>query len=245
MAEYLKWDADTKRFYETGTSHGVLYVKGTNGYEEGVAWNGLTAFSESPSGAEETELYANDHKYGSLRSAEKFGGTIEAYTYPEEFEKCDGSFEVATGVTIGQQPRNAFGFTYRTVVGNDVSDDYGYKIHIVWNASVSPSEKSYASINDSPEAITFSWELSTSPTEVEMPDGTKKYTASMVIDSTKLTGNTANANLKELEKVLYGVEGVEANAQANPPIEAVTEVKPSLPTPNRVIEIMSATQSSQ
>ena len=127
----LKWDQDTKRYYETGTSHGVLYVKNDNGYENGVAWNGLTAFSESQSGAEETELYANDKKYGSLRSAEKFGGTLEAYTYPEEFEQCDGSLEVATGVTIGQQPRKAFGFTYQTVVGNDVSNDYGFKLHII------------------------------------------------------------------------------------------------------------------
>lgn len=233
MAEYLKWDQDSKRFYETGTSHGVLYVKKPDGtYDEGVAWNGLTAFSESPSGAEETELYANDHKYGSLRSAEKFGGTIEAYTYPEEFEKCDGSMEVATGVTIGQQPRTSFGFTYRTVVGNDVSDDAGYKVHIIWNASVSPSEKSYASINDSPEAITFSWELTTTPTEVEV-DGVKKYTASMVIDSTKLENGKENAKLKALEAVLYGTE---ADSTADPEVE---EVKPSLPTPNEVIDIMS------
>lgn len=238
MAEYLKWDQDSKRFYETGTSHGVLYVKKSDGtYDEGVAWNGLTAFSESPSGAEETELYANDHKYGSLRSAEKFGGTIEAYTYPEEFEKCDGSMEVATGVTIGQQPRTSFGFTYRTVVGNDVSDDAGYKVHIIWNASVSPSEKSYASINDSPEAITFSWELTTTPTEVVV-DGVKKYTASMVIDSTKLEGGKDNALLKELEAVLYGVE---ADSTADPAVEAVM---PSLPTPDEVIEIMSGSTSA-
>lgn len=245
MAEYLKWDQDSKRYYETGTSHGVLYVKKANGtYDYGVAWNGLTAFSESPSGAEETELYANDKKYGSLRSAEKFGGTIEAYTYPEEFEQCDGSMEVATGVTIGQQPRTSFGFTYRTVVGNDVSDDYGYKLHIIWNASVSPSEKSYASINDSPEAITFSWELATTPTEVTV-NGVKKYTASMVIDTTKLTNGKNNAQLKALEASLYGVEGVEADAQANPPIEAVTEVKPTLPTPDEVIALMTPASSSQ
>ena len=224
----LAWDQDTKRFYETGTSHGVLYVKNDNGYDTGVAWNGLTAFSESPSGAEETELYANDMKYGSLRSAEKFGGTLEAYTYPEEFEACDGSMEVATGVTIGQQARKSFGFTYRTVVGNDVSTDYGYKLHIIWNASVSPSEKSYASINDSPEAITFSWELATTPTEVTV-DGETKYTASMVIDTTKLTDGKANTELKTLEDMLYGTNA-SGNDQGS---------DPTLPTPNQVITIMS------
>ena len=224
----LAWDQDTKRFYETGTSHGVLYVKNDNGYDTGVAWNGLTAFSESPSGAEETELYANDMKYGSLRSAEKFGGTLEAYTYPEEFEACDGSMEVATGVTIGQQARKSFGFTYRTVVGNDVSTDYGYKLHIIWNASVSPSEKSYASINDSPEAITFSWELATTPTEVTV-DGETKYTASMVIDTTKLTDGKANTKLKTLEDMLYGTNA-SGNDQGS---------DPTLPTPNQVITIMS------
>ena len=237
MANFaLKWDEDSKRFWETGTSHGVLYVKKDNGtYDNGVAWNGLTAFSESPSGAEETELYANDHKYGSLRSAEKFGGTIEAYTYPEAFEQCDGSMEVATGVTIGQQPRRSFGFTYRTVVGNDVSDDYGYKIHIVWNASVSPSEKSYASINDSPEAITFSWELSTTPAEVTV-GGVKKYTASMTIDTTKLTGGKENADLAELEALLYGTEAGQGGSPA--------ATQPTLPTPDQVIAIFTP-QSSQ
>ena len=223
----LKWDDDTQRFYETGTSHGVLYLKKDDGtYDTGVAWNGLTAFSESPSGAEETELYANDKKYGSLRSAEKFGGTLEAYTYPEKFEQCDGSMEVATGVTIGQQARRSFGFTYRTVVGNDVSDDYGYKIHIIWNASVSPSEKSYASINDSPEAITFSWELSTTPSEVTV-DGKTKYTASMVIDTTKLgSGSTSgkdNEKLQALEAILYGSDDNE----------------PTLPSPDGVISVMT------
>ncbi len=224
----LKWDQDTKRYYETGTSHGVLYVKNDNGYENGVAWNGLTAFSESPSGAEETELYANDKKYGSLRSAEKFGGTLEAYTYPEAFEQCDGSLEVATGVTIGQQPRKAFGFTYQTVVGNDVSNDYGFKLHIIWNATVSPSEKSYASINDSPEAITFSWELATTPTEVTVGNETK-YTASMVIDTTKLEDGKQNAKLLALLDTLYGTDG-EGQAAGT---------SATLPTPNEVITAMS------
>jgi len=225
----LSWDDDTKRYYETGTSQGVLYVKKDDGtYDKGVAWNGLTAFSESPSGAEETELYANDKKYGSLRSAEKFGGTLEAYTYPEAFEQCDGSLEVATGVTIGQQARKSFGFTYKTVVGNDVSTDYGYKLHIIWNASVSPSEKAYASINDSPEAITFSWELAATPTEVTIND-VKKYTASMVIDTTKLEDGKENAKLKALENLLYGTDA-EGSGQGT---------DPTLPTPNQVITTMS------
>ena len=225
----LSWDDDTKRYYETGTSQGVLYVKKDDGtYDKGVAWNGLTAFSESPSGAEETELYANDKKYGSLRSAEKFGGTLEAYTYPEEFEQCDGSLEVATGVTIGQQARKSFGFTYKTVVGNDVSTDFGYKLHIIWNASVSPSEKAYASINDSPEAITFSWELAATPTEVTI-DNVKKYTASMVIDTTKLENGKANTKLKDLEDILYGTNA-SGNDQGS---------DPTLPTPAQVIATMS------
>ena len=225
----LAWDQDSKRYYETGTSHGVLYVKNSNGYDAGVAWNGLTAFSESPSGAEETELYANDKKYGSLRSAEKFGGTLEAYTYPEEFEQCDGSREVATGVTIGQQARKSFGFTYRTVVGNDESTDFGYKLHIIWNASVSPSEKSYASINDSPEAITFSWELATTPTEVTLANDETVYTASMVIDTTKLENGKENTKLKALEALLYGTDA-SGNAEGT---------DPTLPTPNQVISTMS------
>lgn len=225
----LSWDDDTKRYYETGTSQGVLYVKKDDGtYDKGVAWNGLTAFSESPSGAEETELYANDKKYGSLRSAEKFGGTLEAYTYPEEFEQCDGSLEVATGVTIGQQARKSFGFTYKTVVGNDVSTDYGYKLHIIWNASVSPSEKAYASINDSPEAITFSWELAATPTEVTI-NGEKKYTASMVIDTTKLEDGKENTKLKTLENMLYGTNASGSDQGSDP----------TLPTPNQVITTMS------
>ena len=225
----LSWDDDTKRYYETGTSQGVLYVKKDDGtYDKGVAWNGLTAFSESPSGAEETELYANDKKYGSLRSAEKFGGTLEAYTYPEEFEQCDGSLEVATGVTIGQQARKSFGFTYKTVVGNDVSTDYGYKLHIIWNASVSPSEKAYASINDSPEAITFSWELAATPTEVTI-DNVKKYTASMVIDTTKLENGKANTKLKDLEDILYGTNESGKDQGSDP----------TLPTPAQVIATMS------
>ena len=164
----LVWDQTGDRLYETGTKKGVLYPKDTVGaYQKGVAWNGLTAVTESPSGAEESPLYADDIKYLSLYSAEEFGGTIEAYTYPEEFAVCDGSASLADGVYIGQQPRRGFGFAYTTVLGNDSQgENYGHKLHIVYNAMASPSEKSYATVNDSPEAVTFSWEFTTTPINV-------------------------------------------------------------------------------
>lgn len=229
----IKWDEDTKRYYETGTSHGVLYPKSSEGgYETGVPWNGLTAVSESPSGGDETELWANDSKYGSLRAAEKFGATIEAYTYPEEFEECDGSLAIATGVTIGQQPRKGFGFTYQTVIGNDVSTEAGFKLHIIYNASASPSEKSYQSINDSPEAITFSWEVSTTASEITV-NGEVKKTANITIDSTKLKGGKKNANLVALMDLLYGVDG-----------EGSTGKEPSLPTPDEVYALMNKAVSA-
>lgn len=200
----LVWDQTGQRLYETGTSHGVLYPLASTGkYASGVAWNGLTAFSESPSGAEATALYADNQKYLSLMSTEEFGGTIEAYTYPVEFEACDGSAEIATGVSIGQQARQRFGFSYRTAIGNDVDgNDHGYKIHLVYNALASPSEKSYATINDSPEAITFSWEISTDP----IPVNGHKSTASLVIDSTKVD----KTKLEQIEAKLYGSEDSEA-----------------------------------
>jgi hypothetical protein len=163
----LIWDAVGEKFYEMGTKMGVLYpMNNTGAYDKGVAWNGLTAVTESPSGAEETKLYADDIKYASLRSAEEYGYTIEAYTYPTEWEPCDGSAQVATGVSIGQQKRQGFGFSWVTTVGNDVDDEVGQKIHIAWNSTASPSEKSYATINDNPDAITFSWECTTSPVSV-------------------------------------------------------------------------------
>ena len=153
----IVWDKDGERYYETGVKNGVLYVKGSTGYGTGVAWNGLTAVTESPSGAEATALYADDTKYLNLISKEELGGTIEAYTYPEEFAECDGSKDVVEGMRIGQQPRKAFGFCYRTALGNDEeADAYGYKLHIIYNAKAAASERAYASINDSPEAITFS-----------------------------------------------------------------------------------------
>ena len=200
----LVWDQSGQRFYETGVKMGVLYVQDASGtYPKGVAWNGLTAVNETPSGAEATPLYADDIKYLNLRSAEDFGATIEAYTYPEEFEACDGSAELAPGVKIGQQARNAFGLCYRTVVGNDIAgNDFGYKLHIIYGATAAPSEKAYATINDSPEAITFSWEVNCTPVEVEG----FKPTASLVIDSTKVDAE----KLAALEAKLYGGESSEA-----------------------------------
>ena len=197
----LVWDESGKRIYETGVQKGVLYVQNESGqYPKGVAWNGLTAVTESPSGAEATPLYADDIKYLELRSAEEFGATIEAYTYPEEFEACDGSASLAKGVSIGQQDRKAFGLCYRTVVGNDVQgNSHGYKLHLIYGAVASPSEKAYATVNDSPEAVTFSWEITTTPVEVEG----FKPTASITIDSTKVNP----AKLAELEKKLYGDTG--------------------------------------
>lgn len=200
----LVWDESGKRIYETGVQKGVLYVQDEGGtYPKGVAWNGLTAVTESPSGAEATPLYADDIKYLELRSAEEFGATIEAYTYPEEFEACDGSASLAKGVSIGQQDRKAFGLCYRTVVGNDVQGNaHGYKLHLIYGAVASPSEKAYATVNDSPEAVTFSWEITTTPVEMEG----FKPTASITIDSTKVDAET----LKTLETKLYGDASNEA-----------------------------------
>lgn len=200
----LVFDESGKRFYETGVSKGVLYVQDASGaYPQGVAWNGLTAVNEAPSGAEATPLYADDIKYLELRSAEEFGATIEAYTYPDEFEQCDGSAELAEGVVIGQQARKAFGLCYRTIVGNDVQgNDYGYKLHLIYGATAAPSEKAYATVNDSPEAVTFSWEVTCTPVEVEG----FKPTATVVIDSRKVDAE----KLAALEAKLYGDESTEA-----------------------------------
>lgn len=200
----LAWDETSKRLYETGVRNGVLYPQATNGtYPKGVAWNGLTAITESPSGAEETALWADDIKYLSLRSAEEFGATVEAYTYPDEFAICDGSAELAEGVIIGQQPRKPFGLSYRTVLGNDTElDAHGYKLHLIYGATASPSERAYQTVNDSPEAITFSWEMTTVPVAVTGA----KPTACITIDSTKVDA----AKLAALEKVLYGDENTDA-----------------------------------
>ena len=200
----LIWDEVGQRFFETGVKNGVLYVQNSDGsYGNGVVWNGLTAVTESPSGAEETPLYADDVKYLTLRSAEEFGATVEAYTYPDEFEQCDGSASIAEGITIGQQARKAFGLCYRTSVGNDIQgQNFSYKLHLIYGCTVAPSEKSYSTINDNPEAITFSWELSTVPVPV---DGFSP-TASLVIDATKVDAE----KMQLLENALFGDDENEA-----------------------------------
>lgn len=208
----LKWDQTNERLYETGVQKMVLYVKDAQGvYGNGVAWNGITAVTESPSGAEATPLYADDIKYLNLMSNEEFGATIEAYTYPDEFAVCDGSAELVYGVKVGQQARREFGFCYRTTLGNDgAGNEFGYKLHIVYGALAAPSEKAYATINDSPEAITFSWEVSTTPVAVEVEGKTFKPTSIITIDSTKFTTEEGKAALKALEEKLYGTESAEA-----------------------------------
>ena len=213
----LVWDTTGERYYETGVKKGVLYVQSAGAYPNGVAWNGLTAVTESPSGAEATALYADDIKYLNLMSNEEFGATIEAYTYPDEFAACDGSAALVDGVMIGQQKRSAFGLCYRTAIGNDTDgSDYGYKLHLVYGCQAAPSEKGYSTINDSPEAITFSWEVTTTPVEVTG----HKPTSCITIDSTKVDPG----KLAALEKVLYGD----------------TDTEPRLPLPDEITSIMAA-----
>jgi len=198
----LVWDATGERFYETGVKNAVLYPVVEGSYSTGVAWNGITGITESPSGAEATALYADDIKYLNLISAEEFGATIEAYTYPDEFKKCDGSDSIATGVVIGQQDRQMFGLCYRTTKGNDTeSNAYGHMLHIIYGCLASPSEKAYSTINDSPEAITFSWEVKTTPVNVTG----FKPTATVIIDSTKCDAT----KLATLEAILYGSDGTQ------------------------------------
>ncbi len=222
----LIWDKTGERFYETGVDHGVLYPVGANGtYPKGVAWSGLSAVTESPSGAEANNIYADNIKYLSLMSAEEFGATIEAYTYPDEFAVCDGTAEIAKGVTVGQQSRKMFGFSYRTIIGNDTDDaEHGYKLHLIYGAKASPSEKNYQTVNDSPEAISLSWEVTTTPVEISAVDPSTgkvfKPTASLTIDSTKVDAE----KLKAFEEILYGSEDKEAR----------------LPLPDEVIELFNA-----
>lgn len=259
----LLWDETGQREYETGIKNAVLYPRNSDGsYPKGYVWNGITGVTESPSGAEPTDLYADDIKYMSLTSAETVGATIEAYMYPDEFKQCDGSAEIAAGVVIGQQKRTAFGMSYKTTLGNDVDgDDFGYKIHLLYGATASPSEKAYASKNDSPEAVTFSWEVTTNPINI---DGFKP-TASILIDSTKAKKD----KLAALESILYGKAAeltktqpedwntnyknyvtkksdgtYEAITQESAPAWAentyyVPEVDARLPLPNEIIEIMA------
>lgn len=201
----LKFDQEGQRFYETGVKEVVLFVKDSTGYKAGVAWNGVTNISESPSGAEATPLYADDIKYLNLVSAEEFGASIEAYTYPEEFAECDGSATLANGIMVGQQSRKTFALAYKTTVGNDTDGTaYGYKLHIIYGCLAAPSEKAYATINDSPEAITFSWEISTTPV-TDMPEGLKP-TATVVIDSTKV----GDGVMAKIEAAIYGDESNES-----------------------------------
>ena len=221
----LVWDKTGEHYYETGVKNGVLYPMSASGtYPKGVAWNGLTAITESPSGAEATALYADDIKYLNLMSNEEFGATVEAYTYPDEFAECDGSASLTEGVYIGQQARKTFGLCYRTTLGNDSKgNDYGYKLHIIYGAMASPSEKAYSTINDSPDAITFSWELSTTPVAV----ANFKPTASLTIDSTKVDPQ----KLATLEEILYGKDGTGDD-------HSTGAVDPRLPLPDEIANIM-------
>lgn len=218
----LQWDQTGERLYETGVDHGVLYPMSDDGsYPKGVAWNGLTQVQESPDGAEPNDLWADNIKYLSLMSAEEFGATIEAYTYPDEWAECDGSLEPVKGVTIGQQVRKGFGLSYRTVLGNDVkSNDFGYKLHLIYNGKASPSERAYETINDSPDAITFSWEVTTTPVPITVVEKAKP-TSLLTIDSTKVDA----AKLKLLEDALYGTASKEAY----------------LPSPDEVLTILGYT----
>lgn len=211
----LTWDGTGERFYESGNDHGVLYLPKTeqgttDPYGKGVAWNGLTGVTESPSGADVTDLWADNIKYASLRAAENFGMTIEAYTYPDEFAECDGSATIATGVTIGQQGRKSFGFSFRTNKSNDADQNAGYILHLVYGCTASPSEKAYTTINDSPDAITFSWEVDTTPVPVVVGEGasavTYKPTACLKIDSTQCD----SSKLTALEAILYGSDNADA-----------------------------------
>ena len=220
----IVWDKTSERFYETGVKNVVLYTQTAGVYNDGCAWNGVTAITESPSGAESTALYADDIKYLNLISNEEFGATIEAYTYPEEFEKCDGTADLVSGVSIGQQKRETFGLSYRTVLGNDTDgNDYGYKLHLIYGCKASPSERAYSTISDSPEANTFSWELSTTPVSVSG----FKPTSCITIDSTKCD----KTKLTELETILYGKDPTQASGNDG--------VAPRLPLPDEVKTLMT------
>lgn len=214
----IKWDSTGERFFEMGVKKGVLYpIDNEGNYTKGVAWNGLTSVAETPDGAEATDLYADDIKYASFRSAEKFGGTVEAYMFPDEWYECDGSAELAPGVYLGQQTRKKFGMSYVTQIGNDVQGDgFGYKLHLVYGATASPSERTYESINDSPDAITFSWDFETTPVDV----AGHKPTSLITINSLKADP----AKLKALEAILYGAESQE----------------PRLPMPDEVYTLMKS-----
>ena len=232
----LVWDKTGEKTYETGTKQGVLYLQDANGeYSTGVAWNGLTSVSETPDGGDANDSYADEIKYLVLRGVENFGGTIEAYTYPDEFMECDGSASLMSGVAIGQQPRKTFGFSYVTTIGNDtLLDNYGYKIHLIYGASASPSDRQYQTINDSPEPIQFSWEFTTVPVPVTITGSTETYkpTSVLIVDSTQFPpelDGSKNAKLQALEDALYGSgdEGTSGGTTAR------------LPLPGEVIELLT------
>ncbi len=228
-AGLLHWDESGKRFYETGVDHCVLYPYNTttSAYDDGVAWNGITSISESPSGAESNAQYADNIKYLDLLSAEEFAATLECFTYPDEWELCDGSVAPVAGVNVHQQARTTFGLSYRTRIGNDVKEDLGYKLHLIYGCKATPSEKAYNTVNDSPEALTFSYSISTTPVNVSG----YKATSIITIDSTKFTGTTEAGYLTNLETILYGKD-----ATTDPAADAVA---PRLPLPDEVIAILS------
>ena len=212
----LKWDQTGEKLYETGVQKGVLYPMDGAVYGKGVAWNGLTAVNETPSGAESTKLYADDIKYLDIRSAEEFGATIEAYSSPDEFDACDGTAELADGVNIGQQNRKGFGFCYRSTIGNDTEyNNYGSKLHIIYGLTAAPSERSYSSVNDSPETATLSWEVSSTPVSV----AGFKPTSIVTINSKKINPEA----LKEIEDALYGTESVEPKILLPDEIKAICD----------------------
>lgn len=228
----LKWDQIGERLYETGVDHGVLYPQKDGAYPEGVAWNGLTNITESPSGAEDNPLYADNMKYLNLKSAEEFGATVECYTYPKEWAACNGESELAAGVTLGQQRRNTFGLSYRTKIGNDTDgEDHGFKIHLVYGCSAAPSEKAYSTVNDSPEAITFSYEVTTTPVNVSGKDASGKPfkpVSCVTIDSTLVSAEA----MERLEAILYGQDAVEGETPV-----AATPAR--LPLPDELKEIFA------
>lgn len=255
MAFALEWDKEDEKLYETGCDHGVLYVRqdeettipgitinnkpAKTHYSNGVVWNGLTSVSKSPSGAEANDIYADNIKYASLRSAETFGATIEAYMYPDEFAECDGSAEPATGVYVGQQKRKTFGFSFRSDVGKasegGIDVDHDYKIHLIYGATASPSEQQYSTINDSPEANTMSWELTTLPVTVGEINKVKYLpTATLVIDATKFTTEPEKTKLENFEKILYGTPNTAAQGEDSNAVDAM------LPMPADVIAFFNA-----
>ena len=233
-AGQLHWDQTGERLYETGVDHGVLYIynSSTSAYDDGVAWNGLTSISETPSGAESNAQYADNIKYLDLLSAEEFAATLECFTYPEEWELCDGSASPVAGVAVHQQSRKTFGLSYRTKIGNDITDDLGYKLHLVYGCKATPSERAYNTVNDSPAPITFSYSISTTPVNVTG----YKATSIITIDSTKFTGTTESGYLSKLEGILYGKD-----ATTDPVAPAVA---PRLPLPDEVISILNGTSNN-